>query len=510
MMTNGGNHSHGVAVSCQQVVPPKRQTKVPILKMFTLSEFQAATKNFKQEMCLGEGGYGKVFKVWFDSVTFVPRKDVSANFINFVLLSGHLEARWLVNAPGYLFAATYFGGVTNINKTVEPHTYLQASKNPRWVEAMHKEIQALESNCTWAITTLPIGKTPIGSKWVYRVKFKADGSVERFKRKYALDHLQCANMMNYKPSTILLDPIKTLNQADEVLLDDPSLYRKLVGKLIYLTITRPDISFAAQALSQLSRQPRITNMAALYKGVLYTSLPTMIVIGKLVPYQERSASGYAVFLSPCLISRTSKKQSMVSRASTKAEYIALADCACEITWLQCLFKDLQVDLPSPVTVLCDNASTIALASYPSCQDQTHRNRLSFIAGIGYVLTSKIERVNERIQHLKKEKQVTHQPQVADNTPLTEDYEIMDPDELDYLLNKIMEQPLTPIHADFGTPWPHDLPSPMQPTSATFASINDMNCHLNIPSVMSRQVMIGRDAFQGSTYNSNLQGTSIHQ
>ncbi|GJZ97416.1 receptor like protein kinase S.2-like protein [Tanacetum coccineum] len=74
MMTDGGDHSRGVAVACQQVVPPRRQTKIPILKMFTLSELQAATKNFRQEMCLGEGGYGKVFKGWLDSVTFVPRK----------------------------------------------------------------------------------------------------------------------------------------------------------------------------------------------------------------------------------------------------------------------------------------------------------------------------------------------------------------------------------------------------------------------------------------------------
>lgn len=73
-ITDGGDHSRGVAVACQQVVPPRRQTKIPILKMFTLSELQAATKNFRQEMFLGEGGYGKVFKGWLDGVTFVPRK----------------------------------------------------------------------------------------------------------------------------------------------------------------------------------------------------------------------------------------------------------------------------------------------------------------------------------------------------------------------------------------------------------------------------------------------------
>ena len=46
---------------------------------------------------------------------------------------------------------------------------------------MDKEIQALEQNHTWDLTTLPLGKTPIGCKWVYRIKLKADGTVDRYK-----------------------------------------------------------------------------------------------------------------------------------------------------------------------------------------------------------------------------------------------------------------------------------------------------------------------------------------
>ena len=46
---------------------------------------------------------------------------------------------------------------------------------------MDKEIQALEMNHTWDVTSLPPGKSPIGCKWVYKVKLNPDGSVERFK-----------------------------------------------------------------------------------------------------------------------------------------------------------------------------------------------------------------------------------------------------------------------------------------------------------------------------------------
>ena len=46
---------------------------------------------------------------------------------------------------------------------------------------MDAKILALEANNTWTITSLPPGKKPIGYKWVYRVKYKSDGSIERYK-----------------------------------------------------------------------------------------------------------------------------------------------------------------------------------------------------------------------------------------------------------------------------------------------------------------------------------------
>ena len=64
---------------------------------------------------------------------------------------------------------------------------------------MHKEIEALEDNKTWSLVPLPKGKKPIGSKWVYKVKLKADGSVERLKarlvakrftQKYGVDYFE--------------------------------------------------------------------------------------------------------------------------------------------------------------------------------------------------------------------------------------------------------------------------------------------------------------------------------
>ncbi|GKA30003.1 retrovirus-related pol polyprotein from transposon TNT 1-94 [Tanacetum coccineum] len=138
------------------------------------------------------------------------------------------------------------------------------------------------------------------------------GSLVMSQRKYALDLLQCANMLNHKRSTIHLDPIKTLNSTDEVPLNDHSLYKKLVGKLIYPIITRHDLSFAAQALRQFSHQLRTTHMAALYKVLRYINLclrqglhfpkgsPLQLSAycnsdWAACPISKRSVSGYAVF-----------------------------------------------------------------------------------------------------------------------------------------------------------------------------------------------------------------------
>ncbi len=64
---------------------------------------------------------------------------------------------------------------------VEPETYEQACRDPKWIEAMQVEITALEANKTWSMVPLPLGHRPIGCKWVFKIKYNSDGTVERYK-----------------------------------------------------------------------------------------------------------------------------------------------------------------------------------------------------------------------------------------------------------------------------------------------------------------------------------------
>jgi len=70
---------------------------------------------------------------------------------------------------------------SSVSSVFEPTTYKEASSIPHWQHAMTNEIIALEQNRTWDLVLLPQNKSVIGCKWVYKVKFQADGQVERYK-----------------------------------------------------------------------------------------------------------------------------------------------------------------------------------------------------------------------------------------------------------------------------------------------------------------------------------------
>ena len=88
-------------------------------------------------------------------------------------LSSHVSYQHL--SPSY---KTFCCSISSI---VKPTFYYQAVSNPKWQEAMTAKIATLEANNTWTLTPLPPSKKPIGCKWVHKIKYKADGFIERYK-----------------------------------------------------------------------------------------------------------------------------------------------------------------------------------------------------------------------------------------------------------------------------------------------------------------------------------------
>ncbi|XP_074327310.1 uncharacterized protein LOC141665234 [Apium graveolens] len=452
---------------------------------------------------------------------------------------------------------------------IEPTSYLEASGDPLWTAAMQKEIQALQDNNTWTLVDLPKGKKPIGCKWVYKVKLKSDGSLERckarlvakgFTQKYGIYYqetfspvvkmstVRClialAAHNNWKlyqldvnnaflhgtlkeevymkvPEGILHTPTQVcklnksiyglkqasrewhetlvdelINQGfyqskldyslfickdntditivvvyvddilvtgsnlakitalkqhlhakftikdlgvlhyflgievsylaegtvlsqtkytkeimqlidadlskkaltplpldirltadDGPLFENAELYRSIVGKLNFLTNTRPDLSYTVQVLSQFLQNPRKSH----YDALLHTLRYLNVTIGQGIllkasnaitleafsdsdwascPDSRRSVTGYILMLGNSLITWKSKKQSTVSRSSSEAEYRAMASAASEVVWTVKLLEELGVQGLQPVQLNCDNQSALHIARNPVFHERT--------------------------------------------------------------------------------------------------------------------------------------------
>jgi len=64
---------------------------------------------------------------------------------------------------------------------MEPRNYTEASKHSCWQQVMKDELDALTTNNTWIITFLPPDKTAIGCRWIYKIKHRYDGTIDRYK-----------------------------------------------------------------------------------------------------------------------------------------------------------------------------------------------------------------------------------------------------------------------------------------------------------------------------------------
>ncbi|XP_068662971.1 uncharacterized mitochondrial protein AtMg00810-like [Aristolochia californica] len=128
--------------------------------------------------------------------------------------------------------------------------------------------------------------------------------------------------------------VKVKYREDEgALLDDPTIYRQMVGGLIYLTTTRPDISYSVHQRIRDADWARCLNT-------------------------RRSTTGWCMFLGDAMISSKFKNQDRMSKSSTKVEYLAMSTACSEVIWLCDLLAELQFSQTSPTLIHADNTSAI--------------------------------------------------------------------------------------------------------------------------------------------------------
>ena len=166
--------------------------------------------------------------------------------------------------------------------------------------------------------------------------------------KYARDLLSKFNMGECKPCSTPSIATK-LSKNDGQLLSDPSSYKSVVGALQYLTFSRLDLAFSVNHMCQFIHNPTSTHLSAVKRilryllgtishGLLYQ--PGSLHLAAFNdadwagdPVDRKSVTGFIHFLGNNPIHWGAKKQPIVSRRSTEAEYHALATSAAELTWI---------------------------------------------------------------------------------------------------------------------------------------------------------------------------------
>ena len=198
-------------------------------------------------------------------------------------------------------------------------------------------------------------------------------------RKYTLDIVFEAGILGAKPSGSPIEQNHKLDLANGALLTDLEAYRRLVGCLIYLSVTRPDLAYSLHILSQFMQAPRIEHWEAALRVVRYLKGTQGILLHSdcdltlqgwcdsdwaACPLTRRSLIGWLVFLGKSLVSLKTKKQHTVSRSSAEAEYRSMAPITCELKWLKGLLLSLGVNHPKSIDLFCDSESALHIAKNP--------------------------------------------------------------------------------------------------------------------------------------------------
>ncbi|XP_043710154.1 secreted RxLR effector protein 161-like [Telopea speciosissima] len=170
-----------------------------------------------------------------------------------------------------------------------------------------------------------------------------------------------------------MDPHQKLGSIEGKDFSDVHRYRRLVGKLIYLTVTRPDISFVVGVISQFMQCPKKIHWdvachilrylkSATSKGLIYRPNQNANLVGFSdadwvgADGDRSSTTGFSTFVGGNLVTWKSKKQTTVARSSAEAKYRAMAHTTAELMW--------------PKQMFCEKQAAIYIANNPVFHERT--------------------------------------------------------------------------------------------------------------------------------------------
>ena len=167
---------------------------------------------------------------------------------------------------------------------------------------------------------------------------------------------------------------------------DPSLYRRMIGSLPYLTASRPNISYSVRVCARYQANPKESHMTTLKRIIKYvkTTIDFSVWYSKdtndvLAGYfdtdwagnadDRKSTLGGCFYVGNSLVSWMSKKQNSIFLSTVEAKYIAVGSCCTQLLWMQKLLHDYGI-CQEHLTIYCDNTSAINIFKNPVQHSQT--------------------------------------------------------------------------------------------------------------------------------------------
>nr|GFB69357.1 uncharacterized mitochondrial protein AtMg00810-like [Tanacetum cinerariifolium] len=169
--------------------------------------------------------------------------------------------------------------------------------------------------------------------------------------KYVADILKKFNFSSVKTASTLIETNKALLKDEEAMDEDVHLYRSMIGSLMYLIASRPDIMFVVCACARFQVTPKVSHLHAMKRIFRYLKGQHVLGLWYLrdspfnlkafsdsdyagASLDSKSTIGGCQFLGKRLISWQSKKQTVVANSTTKAEYVVAANCYGHVLWIQ--------------------------------------------------------------------------------------------------------------------------------------------------------------------------------
>eukprot|EP00253_Pinus_taeda_P002778 PITA_02778 len=216
---------------------------------------------------------------------------------------------------------------------------------------------------------------------------KNEGGIFLSQTKYLKQILKKYGMEDAKPVCTPMVTGCNLSATDESAAVHQPTYISVIGSLLYLTGTQPDIMHAVGIVGRFQANPKETHPQAvkrIFKYLqgtqnygLWYSRDTDLTLHAYTDVDwagsvddRKSTSGGALFMGSRLVSWFSKKQSSIALSTAEAEYVAAASCCTQLLWMMQTLQDFQITCTPPISILCDNTSAISISKNPVMHSKT--------------------------------------------------------------------------------------------------------------------------------------------